>query len=206
MIHYGIYHSNFKNWCFSHTVSKCWNLKISYTSAIARFNMKHCFYYTYFMYLLTFQKRVEMNWNSYIVYSRMEEFCVVSDLNSNFKVWFQVKYLMISVSLALKQGLLNCILLDCTHVARTIFTSGLISIQFSKYLLNRNCMPTMMLVTGMWKSKDESIISDIRIRPMVGTQISLYYLTMVKKRFQNVPSLICMKGRNIKAEYFKWND
>lgn len=159
------------------------------------FKMKQCFYYTYFMYLLTFQKRVEMNWNSYIVYFRMEECCVVSDLNSNFKVWFQVKYLMISVCLALKQGLLNCILLDCTHVARTIFTSGLISIQFSKYLLNRNYMPTMMLVTGMWKSKAESIISDIRIRPMVGTQISLYCLTMVKKKISECSRLNMYEGK-----------
>lgn len=181
MIHYSIHHSNFKNWCFSHTLSKLLKFKNFLCFSHCKFQ-NESFYYTYFMYLLTFQKRVEMNWNSYIVYSRMEEFCVVSDLNSNFKVWFQVKYLMISVSLALKQGLLNCILLDCTHVARTIFTSGLISIQFSKYLLNRNYMPTMMLVTGMWKSKDEFIISDIRIRPMVGTQISLYYLTTVKKK------------------------
>lgn len=195
MIHYSIHHSNFKNLCFAHTVSKCRNLKFSCTSAIESFKMKYCFYYTYFGYLLTFQKRVEMNWNSYSVYSRMEGFCVVSDLNSNFKVWFQVKYLMISVSLALKQGLLNCILLDCSHVARTIFTSGLISIQFSKYLLNRNYMPTMMLLTGVWESKDESIISDIRIRPMAGTQISLYYLTMVKKNISECSQLNMYEGR-----------
>lgn len=109
----------------------------------------HLFYkYIFFQY-----KKLSMSWNFYIIYSRKEEFYMVSDLNMNFEFCFQIQYLMISVSLAPKQGLPICILLSCTQVTRKILTMDFISIQFNKYLLNIHYMPTKILFiidTGMW--------------------------------------------------------
>lgn len=44
-----------------------------------------------------------------------------------------------------------------------IYNLKFISTQFNKYLLNNKDMPTIVLATGVWKHKDESISSAIKI-------------------------------------------